>query len=197
MGVAWGTGVGDEGGLYRGCVASHNTYIMDTICHHGYCSWTAWHADHEGTTILQNIINYAPKNSAPYLTRLESSPTPPWEHQISQLLQCCHSEFNCFWNLMAHAQKPDFVFRQNGRVHLNWRGRHFSRLLAAKVRASAVVLPDTPCSGVVWRVLATHSIRQFPLHFPSHVSPCGITFQPDSTTFKCGDFCMGNSYKIT
>jgi hypothetical protein len=27
---------------------------------------------------------------------------------------------DCFWNVMAHAQKPDFVFRQNGRVHLNW-----------------------------------------------------------------------------
>ena len=26
---------------------------------------------------------------------------------------------------------------------------------------------DTPCSEVVWRVLATHCIRQFPLHFPS------------------------------
>jgi hypothetical protein len=26
------------------------------------------------------------------------------------------------------------------------------------------------------RVLATHSIHQFPLHFPSHASPCGITF---------------------
>ena len=25
---------------------------------------------------------------------------------------------------------------------------------------------DTPCSEVVWRVLATHCIRQFPLHFP-------------------------------
>ena len=23
---------------------------------------------------------------------------------------------------MAHAQKPDFVFQRNGRVHLNWRG---------------------------------------------------------------------------
>jgi len=28
---------------------------------------------------------------------------------------------------------------------------------------------DTPCFEVVWRVLATHSIRQFPLHFPSRV----------------------------
>ena len=39
---------------------------------------------------------------------------------------------------------------------------------------------DTPCTGVVWRVLATHSIRQFPLHFPSRASPCAITFQPES-----------------
>ena len=30
------------------------------------------------------------------------------------------------------------------------------------------------------RVLATHSIYQFPLHFPSRASPCAITFQLDS-----------------
>jgi len=80
-------------------------------------------------------------------------------------------------NVMAHAQKPDFVFRRNGRVHLNRRGPKFSRLLAAELCASAVVMLDTPCSEVVWRVLATHSIRQFPLHFPSRASPCAITFQ--------------------
>jgi len=28
---------------------------------------------------------------------------------------------------MAHAQKPNFVFRRNGRVHFNRRGRQFSR----------------------------------------------------------------------
>ena len=32
------------------------------------------------------------------------------------------------------------------------------------------------------RVLATHSIRQFPLHFPSRASPCAITFQTQSTS---------------
>ena len=50
-------------------------------------------------------------------------------------------------------------------VHLNRRrpGRQFSRILAAEVCASAVVMLDTPCSEVVWRVLAT------PLHSP--VSP--------------------------
>jgi hypothetical protein len=82
---------------------------------------------------------------------------------------------------MAHAQKPDFVFRRNGRVHLNWRGRQFSRLLTAEVCASVVVMLDTPCSDVVWRVLVTHSISQFPLHFPFRASPCAITFQLDYT----------------
>jgi len=88
---------------------------------------------------------------------------------------------DCVWNVMAHAQKTDFIFRRNRRVRLNQRGRQFSRLLRAEVCASAVVVLDTPCSKVVWRVLATHSIRQFPLHFPSRASPCAITFQLDST----------------
>ena len=86
------------------------------------------------------------------------------------------------WNVMAHAQKPDFVFWRNGQVHLKRWGRQLSRLLAAEVCASAVVMLDTPCSEVVWRVLATHSIRQFPLHFPSCASPCAITYQLVSTT---------------
>ena len=86
------------------------------------------------------------------------------------------------WNVVAPAQKPDFVFRRNGWVHLNRRGRQFSRLLAAEVCASALVMLDTPCSEVVWRVLATHSIRQFPLHFPSRVSSCANTFQLQSTS---------------
>ena len=32
------------------------------------------------------------------------------------------AKLDCFRNVMAHAQKPDFVFRRNGRVHLNRRG---------------------------------------------------------------------------
>jgi len=47
---------------------------------------------------------------------------------------------------MAHAQKPDFVFRRNGGVYLNRWGRQFSRLLAADVCASTVVMLGTPCS---------------------------------------------------
>ena len=83
---------------------------------------------------------------------------------------------DCVWNVMAHARKPDFVFRRNGRVHLNRQARQFSRLL------QPVVMLDTPSSEVVWRVLAAHSIRQFPLHFPSRASPCAITFQLDSSS---------------
>jgi hypothetical protein len=41
---------------------------------------------------------------------------------------------------MVHAQKPDFVFRRNGRVHLIRQGRQFSRLLAAEVCASALIV---------------------------------------------------------
>jgi hypothetical protein len=84
------------------------------------------------------------------------------------------------WNVMAHAQKPDFIFQRKGRVHLNRRGHQFSRLMAAEVCASAVVMLDTTCSEVVWRVLATQSISQFPRHFPSRAPPCAITFQLDS-----------------
>jgi hypothetical protein len=31
----------------------------------------------------------------------------------------CHAGVDFVWNVMAHAQKPDFVFRLNGRLHLN------------------------------------------------------------------------------
>ena len=40
-------------------------------------------------------------------------------------------------------------FGEKGRVHLNRRGRQFSRLLATEVCASAVVMLDTPCFEVV------------------------------------------------
>ena len=89
-------------------------------------------------------------------------------------------EVETSWNVIAHAQKPDFVFLRNGRVHLNRQGGQFRRIVAAEVCASAVVMLDTPCSEVVWRVLATQSIRQFPLHFRSRALPRDFTFQLES-----------------
>jgi len=79
-------------------------------------------------------------------------------------------------------RKPDFVFWQNRWVRLNQLSQ-FSWPMAVEVCASAVVMLDTPCSEVVWRVLATHSTRQFPLHFPTRASQCAITFQLESKFF--------------
>jgi len=64
----------------------------------------------------------------------------------------CIGQFKCD----GTCAETNFVFRRNGRVHLNRRGLQFSRLLVAEVCASAVVMLDTPCCEVVWRVLATH-----------------------------------------
>ena len=115
--------------------------------------------------------------------RIQKCPPPvPFLSQIDPSLGGL-GELEASWNVMAHAQKLDFVFRRNGRDHLNRPGvgGQFSRLLVAEVRASAVVMLDTPCSEVVWRVLATHSIREFPLHLPSRALPCAVTFQLKST----------------
>ena len=106
---------------------------------------------------------------------------------------------------MAHAQKPDLVFQRNGRVHLNRQGCQFSRLLAVEECGSA----DSDCIDRVptyrARLLAAHSIRIFPLHFPSHVSPCAIRFRTCYKTnqmhqcvkfilFKNDTTCFGRSF---
>jgi hypothetical protein len=102
---------------------------------------------------------------------------------VSGIFVAHHQEVEASWNVMAHAQKPHFVFWRNGWVYLNRRGRQFSRILAAEVCASAVVMLGTTCSEVVRRVLATYSIRQFSLHLPSRASPLAITFQLESTPY--------------
>ena len=82
---------------------------------------------------------------------------------------------------MTHAQKPDLVFRRNGRVHLNRQGRQFSRLLAAEVCASAVVMLDTPSSEVV-------KSTGYPLHspvFPPLPVPCVTVCHHISTGLYC------------
>ena len=84
-------------------------------------------------------------------------------------------------NVMAHAQKPDSVFQRNGRVHLYRRGCQFSRVLAFFECESS------------WRLLATHSIRLFPLHFSSRASPCATRFRFHSTlqeSWRSGFLCV-------
>jgi hypothetical protein len=79
---------------------------------------------------------------------------------------------DCIWNVMAHVQKPDFVFWRNGQVHLSWQGRQFSRLLAGELCTSACRV-CTACtslySAVMWRLLVTHPI---PPVSPSLLLPC-------------------------
>ena len=88
---------------------------------------------------------------------------------VQRLHLCLHSHIHHHWmvlelvrNLMAHAQKPHFVFPRNGRVHLNRWGSQFSRLLEAEMCASTLVMPDTPPSEVVW---------EYWLPTPSYSSP--------------------------
>ena len=69
-------------------------------------------------------------------------------------------------NVMAHAQKPEFVFPRNGWVHLNRWGRQFSRLLAVEECGSVVIMVvmlDRPRSEIKWNCTG------YPLHSP--VSP--------------------------
>jgi hypothetical protein len=64
---------------------------------------------------------------------------------------------------MAHARKPDFVFRQNGRVHLNRWGRQSGRLLATEVCASALIVGSN-AGYTMFR--GSEKGTGYPLHLP-------------------------------
>ena len=86
-------------------------------------------------------------------------------------------------NVMAHAQKPDLVFQRNGRVHL------YRRVASVQSAAGSrgVRISGSKAGQTVFRysarLLDTHSIRLFPLHFSSRASPCATRFHFHST---CG-----------
>ena len=88
---------------------------------------------------------------------------------------------DCVWNVMAHAQKPDFIFRRNWRVHLNRQGASVQSTTGSQgVRISGSNAGYTMFRGSV-------KGTGYPLHSPvSHSLPlpalsCAITFQQDST----------------
>ena len=94
---------------------------------------------------------------------------------------------------MAHAQKPDFVFRRNGRDHLNRRGRQFSRLLAAEVSASAFIVGSN--AGYA---MFRGSVKGtgYPLHSPVSPSlplPCVTVCYHISTGVYSEPFPSGQS----
>jgi len=82
---------------------------------------------------------------------------------------------------MAHAQKPDLVFRRNGRVHLYRQGCQFSRLLAVEVCASAVVMLDRLFSDTVQDCWLPTPFASFPFTSPPvlhRVPPDSISTLP-------------------
>ena len=153
--------------LYNSCLVSSMNELFQQLC-----SWDI-HCPEKFSRACFQLFYWR------FETVKEKSSWTVWPLKMGSI-GCLTMLVDCVWNVVAHAQKPDFVFRRKERVHLNRRGRQFSRLLAAEVCTSAVVMLDIPCSEVVWKVLSTHSNRQFPLHFPSRASPCAITFQLDS-----------------
>jgi len=69
------------------------------------------------------------------------------------------------WNVMAHAQKPVFVFRRNGRVHLNQRGASVQSTTGSRgVRISGSNARYTMFRGSV-------KGTGYPLHSPVSPSP--------------------------
>ena len=136
-----------------------------------------------GTWSLQH---FAPQNSVSVVRLnkyLNLASTGVWD-SLNSRLHCQAAHCKCTLHLKYDYTHDETRFRLSAKRTSPFKsagGRQFSRLLAAEVCASAVVMLGKPCSEVAWRVLATHSIRPFPLHFPSHASPCAITFQLDSS----------------
>ena len=150
------------------CAASA-VVMLDTPC-----SEVVWRV--LATHCIRQFPLHFPSLASPYAITFQLEST-----EVNMCRGSVHVEASR--NVMAQRQKPDFVFQAKRTSPFKSAGGcQFSWLLAAEVCASAVVMLDTPFSEVVWRVLATYCIRQFPLHFPSRDSQCAITFQLDSTT---------------
>jgi len=83
---------------------------------------------------------------------------------------------------MAHAQKPDFVFRRNGRVRLNRRGvvQYTTGNQGMRISGSNARYIMFRCS-VKGTGYTLHS-PVFP-SLPPPASPCAITFQLESIIF--------------
>ena len=89
-----------------------------------------------------------------------------------------YTRVDCVSNVMAHAQKPDVVFRPNGRVHLNQRGASVQSTTGSRgVRISGSNAGHTMFRGSV-------KGTGYPLHSPVSPSlplPCAIMYHHIST----------------
>ena len=87
------------------------------------------------------------------------------------------SELDCLWNVMAQAQKPDFLFRRNGRVHLE--GVHLNRRGASvhsTTGSRGVRISGSNGSNAGYTMFQGSVMRTgYPLHSPVSLSlplPC-------------------------
>jgi hypothetical protein len=88
---------------------------------------------------------------------------------------------DCVWNVMAHAQKSYFVFRRNGRVHLNRRGASVQSITGSRDVANG----GSNAGYTMFR--GSVKSTGYPIHSPVSpslslpASPFAITFQLDSS----------------
>jgi hypothetical protein len=105
--------------------------------------------------------------------------TPPTALQLPSNL------VDCVGNVMAHAQKPDFVFRRNRRVHLNRRGASVQSTTGS--RGVCISLQGLCCSYKP--VFCIHvTVTGYPLHSlvsPSLLLPCVTECHHISTGLYC------------
>ena len=96
------------------------------------------------------------------------------------------------WYVMAHAQKPDFVFRRNGLVHLNRPGGVSS---VDYWQPRRVLISGSNAGYTMFR--SSVKGTGYPFHSPVSpslpllASPCAITLQPESTHSIRGRVCTG------
>ena len=120
----------------------------------------------ESTSVLFVFINRKLVNLCVNVTDQTSNPPQSLKTVAEARLQTAGSiqQFvHCVCNVMAHAQKPDFVFRHNGLVHLNRRGASGQSTTGSRgVRISGSNAGYTMFRGSV-------KCTVYPLHSP--VSP--------------------------
>ena len=90
---------------------------------------------------------------------------------------------DCVWNVMAHAQKPDFVFRRNGRVRLNRQERQ--DLVQSTTGSRGVRISGSNAGYTMFR--GSVKSTGYPLHSPGSPSlplPCVTVCHHTSTGFN-------------
>jgi hypothetical protein len=126
-----------------------------------------------------------------YRRRMLCICTPSIYFQSADRLKkrCLNRKINwvdCVWNVMAHAQNPDVVFRRNGRVHLNRRGASVQSTTGSRgVRISG---------SNAWYTTFRGSVKGtgYPLHSPVSPSlplPCVTVCHHISTELNFRNVC--------